>query len=159
VAYLKVCGHIFVIRFVKNEENKILYEYDEQACLIFAAGSVTFVLYCAQKFQMPPKLQNSKSNHLTYFACPFDAFPYAEIAEDPDKEQSASQLPADAAHMFHTFRDLQRSAPAHTQCNSHLYCYYTTLSDWCSRYYLENNAIEKKSEGTQLETPTPDWTP
>jgi hypothetical protein len=70
---------------------------------------------------MPPKLrrlflgrQNHKSNHLTHFACPFDTFPYAEVAEDPDEEQRASELPADAAHVFHSFRDLQRSAPAQT---------------------------------------------
>jgi hypothetical protein len=72
---------------------------------------------------------------MTHFACPFDTFPYAEIAEDPDKKQRASQLPADAAHMFHTFRDLQRSAPAYSQCNSHrhvlnyLYYYHITLSE------------------------------
>jgi hypothetical protein len=51
---------------------------------------------------------------LTHFARPFDTFPYTEIAHDPDKKQCASQFPADAAHMFHSFRDLQCSASAHT---------------------------------------------
>lgn len=42
-----------------------------------------------------------------YLSCPFDSFPYTEIAHNPNNQEGGSQFPTHWTNIFNATRDLQ----------------------------------------------------
>lgn len=59
-------------------------------------------------------------SYLTHLAGGFDAFPDAEIAENPGRQQTEHQIPVQRSHLLNPRRDPQNSASTDTEMTHQL---------------------------------------